>query len=89
MESLEILCAFLSLHRSEQRHYYESPPKEVKEKELYLSDGGNISGAQTESLTISNVAAGDQAGYTLVVSNFVGAITSAPPEELNRSQSQI
>jgi hypothetical protein len=43
-----------------------------------LSDGGNISGAQTDSLTVSNVAAADQGAYTLVVTNSVGAITSAP-----------
>lgn len=48
-----------------------------------LSDSGNISGAQTTTLTISNVAAGDAAGYTLVVTNSVGAITSTPPATLS------
>ena len=47
-----------------------------------LSDGVNIAGAQTDSLTISNVAAGDAGAYTLVVTNAVGAATSAPPATL-------
>ena len=47
-----------------------------------LNNGGNISGALTDSLTISNVAAADAGAYTLVVSNSVGAITSAPPTTL-------
>jgi hypothetical protein len=49
---------------------------------INLSDGGNISGAQTDSLTISNVAAGDVGAYTLVVTNAVGAITSGPAATL-------
>ncbi len=47
-----------------------------------ISDGGNISGTQTGSLTISNVSAADAAAYALVVTNSVGAITSAPPATL-------
>jgi hypothetical protein len=47
-----------------------------------INDGGNISGALTDSLTIANVAAGDAGAYRLVVTNSVGAITSAPPATL-------
>jgi Immunoglobulin I-set domain. len=47
-----------------------------------LNDGGNISGAQIDSLTISNVALGDAGAYTLKVTNSVGAITSSPPATL-------
>jgi len=48
-----------------------------------LSDGGNISGATSDSLTLSNVVAGDQGNYTLVVSNSAGMITSTPPAALS------
>ncbi len=47
-----------------------------------INNGGNISGALTDSLTISNVAIADAGAYALVVSNSVGAITSAPPAML-------
>jgi hypothetical protein len=47
-----------------------------------LSNGGNISGAQTTALTVSNVGLSDQGAYTLVVTNTVGAATSAPPATL-------
>jgi hypothetical protein len=47
-----------------------------------VSDGGNITGSQTDSLTISNVAVADAGAYALVVTNSVGAITSAPPAML-------
>ncbi len=47
-----------------------------------INDDGRISGAQTDTLTISNVAAGDAGAYTLVVTNSAGAITSAPPATL-------
>ncbi len=44
-----------------------------------LSDGGNISGATTPSLTISNVTiAVDSATYDVVVGNLVGSIPSTP-----------
>src|SRR5205085_228451 len=49
---------------------------------INISDGGSISGAQTDSLTISNVAVADAGAYTLAVTNSVGAITSAPPATL-------
>jgi uncharacterized delta-60 repeat protein len=41
-----------------------------------LSDGGNIAGAQTSTLTLSNVSGGDAGGYSLVVSNAFGCVTS-------------
>jgi hypothetical protein len=47
-----------------------------------LSDGGNISGSLTDSLTIANVSAGDIGNYTLVVTNSAGGVTSAPPAAL-------
>ena len=42
-----------------------------------LSDGGNISGATTSKLTISNLAAGDAGNYDVIVSNDGGPTTSA------------
>jgi len=44
-------------------------------------NGGNISGATTDSLTIANIAAGDAGAYTLVVTNSASSgnsVTSAP-----------
>ena len=41
-----------------------------------LLDGGKISGVATNSLTISNLAAFDQAGYAVVVSDNAGPLTS-------------
>jgi len=46
-----------------------------------LPNGGNVSGALTDSLSIGNVGAGDAADYTLVVTNSAtsaNAVTSAP-----------
>ena len=43
-----------------------------------LVNGGNISGANTATLTVANVTAADAANYTLVVTNPNGAITSNP-----------
>ncbi len=43
-----------------------------------LSNGGNISGANTPTLTISNtLAVNDAANYDIVVGNIVGSITSS------------
>lgn len=43
-----------------------------------LTDGGNISGSTTSNLTVANVGAGDAGYYQVVVTNAVGASTSAP-----------
>ncbi len=47
-----------------------------------LTDGVKISGALTDSLTVSNVTTAEQGAYTLVVTNSAGAITSSPPATL-------
>jgi hypothetical protein len=55
---------------------------------INLSDGGNISGALTASLIVSNVGAMDVGSYTLFVTNTAGggAVTSAPPATLTLAQ---
>lgn len=47
-----------------------------------VSDGGNLWGSTTPTLTITNVTAANQAAYDVVVTNVVGAVTSAPPATL-------
>jgi len=42
-----------------------------------LNDGGNISGTQTGTLTLSDVSPGDGGWYDVVVSNVYGSVTSA------------
>ena len=42
-----------------------------------LADGGKFSGSATPSLVISNVQAGDMGGYSVVVSNTYGVVTSS------------
>jgi uncharacterized repeat protein (TIGR03803 family) len=44
---------------------------------LSLKDGGNISGAQTSTLTLSNVLVADAGGYWVIVSNAYGSVTGA------------
>ena len=41
-----------------------------------LNDGGRVSGAQTATLTVSNVLSGDAGGYSVIVSNGYGTATS-------------
>jgi len=43
-----------------------------------LSDAGNVSGAGTAALTLSGVGSADAVSYSVVVSNIVGSVTSAP-----------
>jgi len=43
-----------------------------------LANGGNISGATTPSLSISNVSSADAASYAVIVANAAGSVTSAP-----------
>ncbi len=42
-----------------------------------LDDGGNISGAYTATLTLSNVLGGEMGGYWATASNSLGSVTSA------------
>lgn len=42
-----------------------------------LSDGGNISGANTGTLVISNVALSDAGGYQVAIANALGSATSS------------
>jgi autotransporter-associated beta strand protein len=42
-----------------------------------LSDGGNISGATTSTLTIGNISAPDAADYSVVATNSSGSVTSS------------
>jgi hypothetical protein len=41
-------------------------------------NGGNISGATTPSLTLSNLTSSDAASYTVVLTNLAGSVTSSP-----------
>ena len=42
-----------------------------------LTDGGNISGSATNTLTISNVSAVNEGAYSVTVTNAAGTVTSA------------
>jgi hypothetical protein len=50
----------------------------IKNATNNLANGGNISGATSSSLTISNVSLSDAAGYTVQVTNSGGSVLSAP-----------
>ncbi len=43
-----------------------------------LSNGGRISGATTNRLTIAAATTNDEGGYSVSISNIVGALTSSP-----------
>jgi hypothetical protein len=48
-----------------------------------LATGGHVSGATTNSiLTITNTQTGDAGGYSVIVTNLAGAVTSSPPAVL-------
>lgn len=63
-----------------------------------LSDGGNISGSASPTLTLANITAADGGNYSVVVSNQAGTatsasaalsvITSTPPAIVSQPQSQ-
>jgi hypothetical protein len=42
-----------------------------------LADGGNVSGAETTTLTVNNVGSTDVGSYTLVATNSSGSVTSS------------
>ncbi len=42
-----------------------------------ISDGANISGSATNTLSLANVSAGDAGAYDVIISNAVGVVTSA------------
>ena len=43
---------------------------------MNLSDGGNVSGSQTATLSLSNALSLDNGGYSVIVSNSYGSVTS-------------
>jgi hypothetical protein len=47
-----------------------------------LTDGVNLSGSATLSLSLSNVTSASAGSYTLIASNIAGTATSAPPAVL-------
>jgi len=42
-----------------------------------LFDGGNVSGSTSATLTLTDVQAADAAGYTVVITNAIGSVTSS------------
>jgi len=45
-------------------------------------EGTNVAGATSETLTLTNAQVGQQGGYSVIISNVAGAVTSAPPAML-------
>jgi uncharacterized repeat protein (TIGR03803 family) len=45
---------------------------------INLLEGGNVSGSTTPALTLGHVCRGDEAGYSVVVTNWAGSVTSLP-----------
>ncbi len=54
------------------------PTFQWKKGTTNLTNGGNISGATTATLTISSVAVLDAGAYSVVVANVAGSVTSNP-----------
>lgn len=42
-----------------------------------LLDGGNLSGAASATLVLTNISAGDATNYSVIITNFSGAVTSS------------
>ncbi len=59
-----------------------SPQFQWRSNGIPLTDGGNLWGSLTATLTITNVAAANAADYDVIVSNLAGSVTSAPPATL-------
>lgn len=59
-----------------------APQYQWRANGIPLTDGGNLWGALTDTLTITNVSAANAADYDVVVSNTAGSVTSAPPATL-------
>jgi len=59
-----------------------SPQYQWKKGSTPLSDGGNISGSHTPSLTIVNIAAADAGNYSCTVSNSLGSPQTSSPATL-------
>jgi hypothetical protein len=53
-----------------------------------LSDGLNLSGSATASLTITNVVSTNVGSYSVVVANAAGALTNSPPAVLTITPSK-
>ena len=56
---------------------------------LWQSNGVAISGATNQTLTLTNLQNSFAAGYTVVVSNPYGSVTSAPPANLTISPAGV
>ncbi len=54
-----------------------SPVFQWQKNSVSLSDGGNVSGSATATLTLTGVSQADAASYTCVVTNAAGSATSA------------
>jgi hypothetical protein len=48
-----------------------------------LSDGGNISGSETASLTVSDLSFSDAGGYSVSVTNGLGSVVQSTAAQLN------
>ncbi len=55
-----------------------SPGYQWKKSGTVLSDGANISGALTASLTLLNISAGSAGSYTVTITNIAGSANGGP-----------
>jgi WD40 repeat protein len=54
-----------------------TPSYQWRKNGVALSNGGSISGATSPTLTIANLQNSDAAGYTVIVTNTAGSVTSS------------